>query len=230
MLQWDKDDCAAIGLVKFDLLGLGMLSALRYCFELRRAWHGMRYDLHEIPPEDPLVYDMVCTADTVGVFQIESRAQMATLPRLRPAEVLRPGHRGRADPARADPGRLGAPLHPPPARPRGGHLSASQAEAALERTLGIPLFQEQLMQLAVDAANFTPPRPIKLRRAMGSKRSDARIEALRQRLYDGMARQRHHRRACRRDLSTRSRRSPSFGFAESHAISFALLVYASSAG
>src|SRR5579862_6773499 len=84
VLQWDKDDCAAIGLVKFDLLGLGMLSALKYCFDFVEAFHGTRYGLHEVPAEDPLVYDMLCEADTIGVFQIESRAQMGTLPRLRP--------------------------------------------------------------------------------------------------------------------------------------------------
>ena len=132
VLQWDKDDCAATGLVKFDLLGLGMLSALQYCFDFVEQWHGVRYGLHEIPPEDPLVYDMLCAADTVGVFQVESRAQMATLPRLQAAQVLRPGHRDRADPARPDPGRFGAPLHPAQERPGKGHLSAPEAGLGAE--------------------------------------------------------------------------------------------------
>ena len=121
VLQWDKDDCAAAGLVKFDLLGLGMLSALHYAVDLIREHRGYEVDLATIPQEDE-VYDMLCRADTVGVFQIESRAQMATLPRLKPRHVLRPRRRGGADPARADPGRLGAPVHPPAQRPGAGHV------------------------------------------------------------------------------------------------------------
>ena len=121
VLQWDKDDCAAAGLVKFDLLGLGMLSALHYAIDLIREHRGYEVDIATIPQEEE-VYAMLCRADTVGVFQIESRAQMATLPRLRAANVLRPRRRGRADPAGADPGRLGAPVHPPPQRPGAGHV------------------------------------------------------------------------------------------------------------
>src|SRR5690606_38851335 len=142
VLQWDKDDCAAAGLVKFDLLGLGMLAALHDCFDLVAEHHGRRYDLQSIPPEDPLVYDMLCDADTVGVFQVESRAQMATLPRMEPA---------------------------------------------LSRTLGVPLSQEQMMQLAVDCAGFTPAESDRLRQAMGAKRAPERVERLRRRLLDGMA-------------------------------------------
>ena len=124
VLQWDKDDCASVGLVKFDLLGLGMLSALHYAFDMigLRARHRST-----MPLDDPEVYDMLCAADSVGVFQVESRAQMATLPRLQAAGVLRPGRRGRADPARPDPGRLGAPVHPPQERAGGGHVPASAA-------------------------------------------------------------------------------------------------------
>ena len=121
VLQWDKDDCAAAGLVKFDLLGLGMLSALHYAVDLIREHRGYEVDLATIPQEDD-VYAMLCRADTVGVFQIESRAQMATLPRLKPRQVLRPRRRGGADPARPDPGRLGAPVHPPAQRPGAGHV------------------------------------------------------------------------------------------------------------
>ena len=126
VLQWDKDDCAAAGLVKFDLLGLGMLAALHYAVDLIREHRGYEVDLATIPQDDD-VYDMLCRADTVGVFQIESRAQMATLPRLKPRTLLRPRGRGRAHPPRAHPGRVGASLHPPPQRPGAGHLPASAA-------------------------------------------------------------------------------------------------------
>jgi error-prone DNA polymerase len=227
VLQWDKDDCAAIGLVKFDLLGLGMLSALRYSFELIADWHGVTYDLDSIPKEAECVYDMVCAADTVGVFQIESRAQMATLPRLRPrcfydlaveVALIRPG------PIQGD------SVHPYIRRRHGREpitYPHPVLEAALKRTLGIPLFQEQLMQVAVAAANFTPAEADQLRRAMGSKRSDARIEALRQRLYDGMA-DNGITGPTADEIVDKIKAFAAFGFAESHAISFALLVYASS--
>jgi error-prone DNA polymerase len=227
VLQWDKDDCAAIGLVKFDLLGLGMLSALRYSFELIEAWHGTAYDLDSIPKEAECVYDMVCEADTVGVFQIESRAQMATLPRLRPRcfydlvieiALIRPG------PIQGD------SVHPY-IRRRHGREPVTYPHPilteALERTLGVPLFQEQLMQVAVAAANFTPAEADQLRRAMGSKRSDARVEALRQRLYDGMA-DNGITGAAADEIVDKIKAFAAFGFAESHSISFALLVYASS--
>jgi error-prone DNA polymerase len=227
VLQWDKDDCAAIGLVKFDLLGLGMLSALRYSFELIEQWHGACYDLDSIPKEQPCVYDMICQADTVGVFQIESRAQMATLPRLRPRSfydlaievaLIRPG------PIQGD------SVHPY-IRRRHGREPVTYPhpilEEPLKRTLGIPLFQEQLMQIAVAAANFTASEADQLRRAMGSKRSDARIEALRQRLYDGMA-DNGITGAPADEIVDKIKAFAAFGFAESHSISFALLVYASS--
>ncbi len=227
VLQWDKDDCAAIGLVKFDLLGLGMLSAIRYSFELIEDWYGVRYDLSTIPKEAACVYDMVCAADTVGVFQIESRAQMATLPRLRPrcfydlvieVALIRPG------PIQGD------SVHPYIRRRHGREPITyihPSLKPALERTLGIPLFQEQLMQLAVAAAGFSNAEADQLRRAMGSKRSAAKIDALRQRLYQGMA-----ANGITGDdadeIVDKIRAFAAFGFAESHAISFALLVYASS--
>ena len=116
VLQWDKDDCAAIGLVKFDLLGLGMLSALHYCFEFVEQWYGVRYGLHDVPPEDPLVYDMLCAGGhRRGVPDRVPGPDGHAAP-ARPREVLRPGDRDRADPARPDPGRIRAPLHPPQAR------------------------------------------------------------------------------------------------------------------
>ena len=188
---------------------------------------GMTYDLDSIPKEAECVYDMVCVADTVGVFQIESRAQMATLPRLRPRcfydlaveiALIRPG------PIQGD------SVHPYIRRRHGlepvtyPHPILTEA---LERTLGIPLFQEQLMQIAVAAASFTPAEADQLRRAMGSKRSDARIDALRARLYDGMAAN-GITGAPADEIVDKIRAFAAFGFAESHAISFALLVYASS--
>jgi error-prone DNA polymerase len=227
VLQWDKDDCAAIDLVKFDLLGLGMLSAIRYSFELIEEWHGLRYELATIPREMPCVYDMVCEADTVGVFQIESRAQMATLPRLRPRNfydlvievaLIRPG------PIQGD------SVHPYIRRRHGREEVTyihEKVKPALARTLGVPLFQEQMMQLAVAVADFTPTEADQLRRAMGSKRSEARIAALQQRLYDGMAAN-GITGAGADEIFDKIHAFASFGFAESHAISFALLVYASS--
>ncbi len=226
VLQWDKDDCAATGLVKFDLLGLGMLSALKYCFDFVEQWHGKRYGLHEVPAEDPKVYDMLCAADTVGVFQVESRAQMATLPRLRPRKfydlvieiaLIRPG------PIQ------GNSVHPFIRRKNGlEHVDYPhpKLEKALRKTHGIPLFQEQLMQLAIDAAGCTPAEADQVRRAMGSKRSQERMEALRCKLYDGM-RANGISGAAADDIYTKIKAFAAFGFAESHAISFAFLVYAS---
>jgi error-prone DNA polymerase len=227
VLQWDKDDCAEIGLVKFDLLGLGMLSALRYCFELISGWHKIDYDLDSLPKEAPCVYDMLCAADSVGVFQVESRAQMATLPRLRPRNfydlaieiaLIRPG------PIQGD------SVHPYIRRRHGQEpitYPHPLLEGPLGRTLGIPLFQEQLMQLAVTVADFTPAEADQLRRAMGSKRSRDRIEQLKIRLFDGMAANGITGETAER-IWEKVQAFASFGFAESHSISFALLVYASS--
>ena len=187
VLQWDKDDCAQIGLVKFDLLGLGMLSAIQYCFELITSHHGVTYELATIPQEQSCVYDMLCAADSVGVFQVESRAQMATLPRLRPrtfydlaceVALIRPG------PIQGD------SVHPFIRRKNGEEpitYAHPRLEEPLKRTLGIPLFQEQLMQIAVAVADFSPAEADSLRRAMGSKRSKDKIESMRVRLYEGMA-------------------------------------------
>jgi error-prone DNA polymerase len=227
VLQWDKDDCAVTGLVKFDLLGLGMLSALKYCFDFVEQWHGVRYRLHEIPPEDPLVYDMLCAADTIGVFQVESRAQMATLPRLKPRTfydlvieiaLIRPG------PIQ------GNSVHPYIRRKNGLEpvsFPHPKLESALKKTYGIPLFQEQLMQLAIDVAGCTPAEADKVRRAMGSKRSQEKMAALRARLYDGM-RANGITGDAADEIYDKIKAFAAFGFAESHAISFAFLVYASS--
>ncbi|MFN2518724.1 MAG: error-prone DNA polymerase [Jatrophihabitantaceae bacterium] len=227
VLQWDKDDCAAIGLVKFDLLGLGMLSALQYSFELIESWHGIRYDLDTIPKEAVCVYDMLCAADSIGVFQVESRAQMATLPRLRPRNfydlaieiaLIRPG------PIQGD------SVHPYIRRRHGEEpitYPHPRLEGPLKRTLGIPLFQEQLMQLAVAVADFTPAEADQLRRAMGSKRSRDKIETMRIRLFDGMAAN-GITGATAEEIYEKIQAFAAFGFAESHSISFAFLVYASS--
>jgi error-prone DNA polymerase len=226
VLQWDKDDCAYAGLVKFDLLGLGMLTALRDCFELVEAYHGRRYELHTIPQEDPGVYAMLQAADTVGVFQVESRAQMATLPRLRPSKfydlvvevaLIRPG------PIQ------GGSVHPYIRRKRGDEETTFPHESmrrALGKTLGVPLFQEQMMQVAIDCAGFSPAEADRLRQAMSSKRAPERIDELRARLLAGMA-ARDIPSGVAEDIYTKILAFSSYGFPESHAISFAYLVYAS---
>jgi error-prone DNA polymerase len=226
VLQWDKDDCAAAGLVKFDLLGLGMLSALHYAIDLIRDHRGYAVDLATIPQEDE-VYEMLCQADTVGVFQIESRAQMATLPRLRPREfydlvvevaLIRPG------PIQ------GGSVHPY-IRRRNGQEPVTYLhpllEKSLKKTLGVPLFQEQLMQMAIDVAGFTPAESDELRQAMGSKRSATRMERLRERLYAGMA-ERGITGEIADELYVKMKAFANYGFPESHSVSFAYLVYASS--
>ncbi|MEK7425971.1 MAG: error-prone DNA polymerase [Actinomycetota bacterium] len=226
VLQWDKDDCAAAGLVKFDLLGLGMLSALHYAVDLIREHRGYEVDLATIPQEDD-VYAMLCRADTVGVFQIESRAQMATLPRLKPRRfydlvvevaLIRPG------PIQ------GGSVHPY-IRRRNGQEPVTYLHPLLEnslgKTLGVPLFQEQLMQMAIDVAGFTPSEADQLRQAMGSKRSRARMEKLKVRLYEGMA-----ERGITGDVADqifmKMAAFANYGFPESHSVSFSYLVYASS--
>ncbi|HEX7145952.1 MAG TPA: error-prone DNA polymerase, partial [Actinomycetota bacterium] len=225
VLQWDKDDCAAVGLVKFDLLGLGMLTALHDTVDLVRGAHGVEVDLAELPQE-PAVYEMLCAADSVGVFQVESRAQMATLPRLAPREfydlvvevaLIRPG------PIQ------GGSVHPY-IRRRNGDEEVTYLHPLLERslakTLGVPLFQEQLMQMAVDVAGFTAAEADQLRQAMGAKRSSERMERLRGRLYQGMA-----ERGIEGEVADRIYEKlaafANFGFPESHSVSFAYLVYAS---
>ena len=225
VLQWDKDDCAAAGLVKFDLLGLGMLSALHYAVDLVASAHGERIDLAALP-QDPAVYDMLCEADSVGVFQVESRAQMATLPRLRPrcfydlvveVALIRPG------PIQ------GGSVHPY-IRRRNGVEPVTYLHPLLERslakTLGVPLFQEQLMQMAIDVAGFTPAESDELRRAMGAKRSVERMERLRGRFFAGMA-ERGVGAEAGEQIWHKMVAFATYGFPESHSVSFSYLVYAS---
>jgi error-prone DNA polymerase len=226
VLQWDKDDCAATGLVKFDLLGLGMLSCLHDTFDLVAQHYGHTWDLRSIPQEDPAVYLMLQQADTVGVFQVESRAQMATLPRLRPEKfydlvvevaLIRPG------PIQ------GGSVHPYLRRRRGDEsvvLPHESMRMALGKTLGVPLFQEQMMQIAIDCAGFSPAEADRLRQAMSAKRAPERIEELRQRLLTGMA-TRGIPAAVAEQIYEKILAFSSYGFPESHAISFAYLVYAS---
>ncbi|MFF2453748.1 error-prone DNA polymerase [Isoptericola sp. NPDC058082] len=228
VLQWDKEDCADAGLVKFDLLGLGMLTAIRYAFDSIEAHTGERLTLHGLPDDDPAVYDLLCAADTVGVFQVESRAQMATLPRLQPrtfydivieVALIRPG------PIQ------GGSVHPYIERARGREKVTylhPLLESSLGKTKGVPLFQEQLMQMAIDVAGFTPAESDRLRRAMGSKRSVERMEALRGRLMEGMRAKGVDDPAVREEIYDKLKAFADFGFPESHAYSFAYLVYASS--
>ncbi|HZB48900.1 MAG TPA: error-prone DNA polymerase [Mycobacteriales bacterium] len=226
VLQWDKDDCAAAGLVKFDLLGLGMLTVLHTTMDLIRQHHREEVELASLPPDDEGVFDMLCEADSIGVFQVESRAQMATLPRLRPrtfydlvveVALIRPG------PIQ------GGSVHPFIRRRQGLEpvtYPHPLLEPALKRTLGVPLFQEQLMQMAMDAAGCTPAFADLLRRAMGSKRSHERMAALRDDLYAGMARNGITGEVAD-EIYEKLAAFANFGFAESHSISFAYLVYAS---
>lgn len=228
VLQWDKDDCAAIGLVKFDLLGLGMLSALHYAIDLVAEHKGLHVDLAELDLSEPAVYEMLCRADSVGVFQVESRAQMATLPRLRPRKfydlvvevaLIRPG------PIQ------GGSVHPYIRRRNGQEkptVEHPSMHKALERTLGVPLFQEQLMQLAVDVAGFDAAGADQLRRAMGSKRSPERMERLRQRFYDGMRDLHGITGEVADRIFEKMSAFANFGFPESHSQSFASLVFYSS--
>lgn len=228
VLQWDKDDCAAIGLVKFDLLGLGMLSALHYARDLVAEHKGIEVDFARLDLSEPAVYEMLSRADSVGVFQVESRAQMATLPRLRPrlfydlvveVALIRPG------PIQ------GGSVHPYIRRRNGldpvvyDHPSM---EPALRKTLGVPLFQEQLMQLAVDCAGFSAAEADQLRRAMGSKRSTERMQRLRGRFYDGMRSLHGAADDVIDRIYEKLQAFANFGFPESHALSFASLVFYSS--
>jgi error-prone DNA polymerase len=228
VLQWDKDDCAAIGLVKFDMLGLGMLSALHYAIDLLAEHKGIDVDLAKLDLSEPAVYEMLQKADSVGVFQVESRAQMATLPRLKPrvfydlvveVALIRPG------PIQ------GGSVHPYIKR-RNGEEPVSydhpSMAPALRKTLGVPLFQEQLMQLAVDCAGFSAAEADQLRRAMGSKRSTAKMQRLKGRFYDGM-RELHGITGDTADrIYEKLEAFANFGFPESHSLSFASLVFYSS--
>ena len=227
VLQWDKDDCAWMGLVKFDLLGLGMLGAIQHTFDLVAEHCDEPWTLATIPKEEAGVYDMLCRADSIGVFQVESRAQIGTLPRLKPRcfydlaieiALIRPG------PIQ------GGAVHPYIRRATGREPVTYQhpaLEPVLKRTLGVPLFQEQLMQIAMAVGGCSGADADLLRRAMGSKRGIERIERLRETLYAGMA-EHGITGELADDIYDRIQAFANFGFAESHAISFALIVYASS--
>lgn len=227
VIQWDKDDAAWMGLVKFDLLGLGMLAALRHCFDLIEQSTGETWTLQSLPKEEPAVYDMLCRADSIGVFQVESRAQMGLLPRLQPREfyelaiqiaLIRPG------PIQ------GGAVHPFVRRKLGQDevtYAHPSLKPVLERTLGIPVFQEQLIQMATVLGNCTADEADLLRRAMGSKRGLEKIDRIRDSLYAGMAEKGLSAETADR-IYAQIQAFSNFGFAESHSLSFALLVYASS--
>ncbi|GAD87496.1 error-prone DNA polymerase [Nocardia asteroides NBRC 15531] len=225
VLQWDKDDCAAVGLVKFDLLGLGMLSALHYMIDLVREHKGETVRLHALDLAEPGVYEMLSRADSIGVFQVESRAQMATLPRLKPRNfydlvvevaLIRPGpiQGGSVHPFIRRRNKLEPVTYDHPA-----------LESSLERTLGVPLFQEQLMQMAVDVAGFTPAEADQLRRAMGSKRSPEKMERLKDRLYQGMRDLHGITGEVADRIYEKLYAFANFGFPESHSQSFASIVF-----
>ncbi|MGA9714541.1 MAG: error-prone DNA polymerase [Aeromicrobium sp.] len=227
IVQWDKDACEYMGLVKFDLLGLGMLGAIQHAMKMVAEHTGEQWELRTIPGDEPAVYDMLCRADSIGVFQVESRAQIGTLPRLQPREyydlaieiaLIRPG------PIQ------GGAVHPYIRRATGREpitYPHPVLKPVLERTKGVPLFQEQLMQMAIAIGDCTGDDADLLRRAMGSKRGVERIEKLRTQLYAGM--KRHGLNEEESDaIYLKIQSFANFGFAESHALSFALLVYASS--
>ncbi|MSS45892.1 error-prone DNA polymerase [Cutibacterium sp. WCA-380-WT-3A] len=226
VLQWDKEDCAWMGLVKFDLLGLGMLSVLSISFDLIFRYCGRSWSLAAIPRNEPGVYDMLCRGDSIGVFQVESRAQIGTLPRLKPRcfydlaveiGLIRPG------PVQ------GGAVHPYIRRRTGAEpvtYPHPLLEPVLKRTLGIPLFQEQLMQMATTVGNCTAADADMLRRAMGSKRGVERIDALRAKLFKGMAANGIDDDTAQ-SIYASIESFANFGFAESHALSFAGLVYTS---
>jgi error-prone DNA polymerase len=226
VIQWDKDDLEELGLLKVDVLGLGMLSAIRRAFELMQSFHGRELCISSVPAEDAAVYDMICRADTIGVFQIESRAQMAMLPRLRPrcyydlvieVAIIRPG------PIQGD------MVHPYLRRRSGDEAvdyPSAEVEQVLKRTLGIPIFQEQVMKLAVVAAGFSPGEADQLRRAMAAWQRRGGLEPFERRLIEGMRRRGYTDEFAER-IFKQIRGFGEYGFPESHAASFALLVYVS---
>src|SRR5438067_2093525 len=226
VIQWDKDDCADLGLIKVDLLGLGMLAALEEAIPLVRRHEGVEIDLAHLPPDDPEVYAMLQKADTIGVFQVESRAQMATLPRMRPERfydlvvevaIIRPGPI------------VGQMVNPYLARRAGRepvHYAHPALEPILRRTLGVPLFQEQLLRMAMAVAGFTAGEAEELRRAMGFKRSEARMQAIEAKLRAGMDAQGISGRV-QDEIVQQITSFALYGFPESHSASFALIAYAS---
>jgi error-prone DNA polymerase len=226
VIEWDKDDLDALGILKIDILALGMLSCIRKCFDLIDRNYGRPLGIAGIPAEDPTVYAMIQRADTIGVFQIESRAQMTMLPRLKPktfydlvieVAIVRPG------PIQGD------MVHPYLRRRQGLEqvtYPSKELEGVLGKTLGVPLFQEQAMKIAIVAAGFTPGEADKLRRAMATFRRVGTIGSFQQKMIEGMAKNGYDRafaERCFRQIEGFGE----YGFPESHAASFALLVYAS---
>lgn len=227
IVQWDKNDIDAVGLMKIDLLALGMLSCIRRTLELVSEQRGSRFEMSDIPAEDPATYEMICEADTVGVFQIESRAQMATLPRIRPRKffdlvveiaIIRPG------PIQG--GMLQSYI-----RRRQGlepvTYPSPEIESVLERTLGVPIFQEQVMSIAMVAAGFSAGKADALRRAMAAWQRKGNLEQFEADLLSGMA-ERGYTTEFANSIVGQIRGFAAYGFPESHASSFALLAYASS--
>ncbi|MGZ0703089.1 error-prone DNA polymerase [Pseudomonas piscis] len=226
VIQWDKDDLDMVGLLKVDILALGMLSAIRRCFDLIHGYRGKRYSLASIPGEDPATYAMIGRADTIGVFQIESRAQMSMLPRLKPKKfydlvievaIVRPG------PIQ------GGMVHPYLRRRDGKEpvtYPSPELEEVLVRTLGVPLFQEQVMQIAVVAAKYTPGEADQLRRSMAAWKRHGGLEPHRERLRLGM-KSKGYSEEFAAQIFEQIKGFGSYGFPESHAASFALLTYAS---
>jgi error-prone DNA polymerase len=227
VIQWEKTDLEDLGLLKVDVLGLGMLTAIRRSFDLIRKFDGRQLTLATVPAEDPVVYDMICDGDTMGVFQIESRAQMAMLPRLRPrcyydlvieVAIIRPG------PIQGD------MVHPYLRRRNGEEAVDYPSEAVkgvLQRTLGVPIFQEQVMQLAVVAAGFTPGEADRLRRAMAAWKRRGGLGPFEEKLIRGM-RARGYDETFAQQIFRQIEGFGEYGFPESHSASFALLVYVSS--
>ena len=227
VIQWDKDDLDMVGLLKVDVLALGMLSALRRCFDLLALHRGRELTLASIPPEDPATYAMISRAETMGVFQIESRAQMAMLPRLKPATfydlvievaIVRPG------PIQGD------MVHPYLRRRLKQEpvtYPSEKLREVFQRTLGVPLFQEQVMELAMVAADYSPGEADQLRRSMAAWKRHGGLEPHRERLIDGMLRNGYELAFAER-IFEQIKGFGSYGFPESHAASFALLCYASS--
>ena len=226
VIQWDKDDIDALGLMKVDVLALGMLSAIRRALDLIGRRRGQEFQMQDIPAEDKATYDMVCKADTVGVFQIESRAQMSMLPRLKPRcfyDLV-------IEVALVRPGPIQGGMVHPYLRRRQGQEEISYPpglERALGRTLGVPIFQEQVMQVAVDAAGCTGGEADQLRRAMAAWKRKGGVQRFYDRIVEGMT-SRGYTREFAEQIFAQIQGFSEYGFPESHAASFALLVYASS--
>ncbi len=226
-IEWNKDDIDALGFMKIDVLALGMLTCIRKAFDLTKAHYGLDLTLANIPQDDPAVYDMICEADTIGVFQIESRAQQSMLPRLRPREfydlvievaIVRPG------PIQGD------MVHPYLRRRNGEEpvsYPSTELEQILKRTLGVPLFQEQAMKIAIVAAGFTPAEADELRRSMATFKAKGMVTQFEEKLINGMLQNGYELEYAQR-VFRQLEGFGSYGFPESHAASFALLVYVSS--